>query len=95
MSCHFLFPGLAGAVALAGAHFGSGVGDVWLNELNCVGDEANVLECGHLGFGVHDCVRYNQDVGVVCQGNHELIFSIPLKFIILKYRKIENSTFLL
>ncbi|RVE57751.1 hypothetical protein OJAV_G00202530 [Oryzias javanicus] len=42
-----------------------GSGSIWLDELNCSGDEKDVFECRHPGFGVHNC-DHNEDVGVQC-----------------------------
>ncbi|XP_072021373.1 scavenger receptor cysteine-rich domain-containing protein DMBT1-like [Amphiura filiformis] len=38
---------------------------IWLDELECVGDEDNILSCPHRGLGVHDCAAW-ENVVVVC-----------------------------
>ncbi|XP_024142948.1 macrophage receptor MARCO isoform X3 [Oryzias melastigma] len=42
-----------------------GSGQIWLDELNCRGDEKDVFECRHPGFGVHNC-DHNEDAGILC-----------------------------
>ena len=46
--------------------FGQRTGQIWLNELNCNGNETSISDCKHRGWGAHDC-RYYFDAGVVCR----------------------------
>ena len=41
---------------------------MWLDEVNCRGSETRLVDCGHDGFGVHDC-SWNEVVGVECETN--------------------------
>ena len=47
------------------AHFGQGTGAIWLDDVNCEGDEASPLMCLHRGVGVNNCT-HTEDVGVRC-----------------------------
>lgn len=49
------------------AYFGKGEGVIWLDDVNCVGNESSLLHCEHLDFGDSDCGHY-EDAGVVCSG---------------------------
>ena len=63
--CHQL--GYDGALrALRDAAFGQGTGLIWLDDVQCVGNETSISHCRHLGLGVHNC-RNNKDAGVVCR----------------------------
>ncbi|NWJ03201.1 SRCRM protein, partial [Crypturellus undulatus] len=47
------------------AHYGEGSGQIWLDDVNCSGDEAAVWDCPARPWGQHNC-RHNQDAGIVC-----------------------------
>lgn len=50
------------------AGFGRGIGEVWLNELKCNGNELWLHECGHPGWGeTPRCIFHDGDVGVKCR----------------------------
>ena len=51
--------------AVIKAYFGQGSGPIWMDEVQCVGDESNVGRCEHQGWGNHDC-SHAEDAGVIC-----------------------------
>ena len=63
--CHQL--GYNGALAaFRNAAFGQGTGQIWLDDVQCLGNETSISHCTHLGWGVHNCLHY-EDAGVVCR----------------------------
>ena len=63
--CHQL--GYDGALrAVRNAAFGQGTGQIWLDDVQCVGNERSISHCSHFGWGAHNC-RHYQDAGVVCR----------------------------
>ena len=63
--CHQL--GYDGALrAVRNAAFGEGTGQIWLDDVQCVGNEPSISHCNHLELGAHNC-RHHNDAGVVCR----------------------------
>jgi len=62
--------GYAGAkVVHQKSYFGEGREPIWLDDLACYGNETNLGQCSHNGWGNHDCT-HAKDAGVVCdKGN--------------------------
>ena len=46
-------------------NFGEGTGQIYMDNLNCTGDEQTLMECHGLHWGKHNC-DHSEDVGVVC-----------------------------
>ena len=65
------------------AHFGAGSGQIWLDDVNCVGSEYSIENCPHIGWGSHNC-NHNEDAGVVCLSKLHVIGSkqVPDNFLI-------------
>ncbi|XP_062588483.1 neurotrypsin-like, partial [Saccostrea cucullata] len=55
------------AVAHSIAHFGEGTGMIWLDDVECYGNEKDIEMCSHSTHGVHNC-RHGEDAGVSCSG---------------------------
>ena len=51
--------------ARSGAYYGQGSGQIWLNNVNCVGNESTVVNCLHNGWGNNNC-SHGEDAGVKC-----------------------------
>lgn len=63
--------GLPGrARVLKDAHFGRGQGIIWLDDVQCAGNETALEDCRHGDFGVTNC-KHDEDVGVQCLGGDE------------------------
>lgn len=45
--------------------YGSGSGQIWLDDVQCDGTETNIDLCPHNGWGVHNC-QHRDDVAVSC-----------------------------
>ncbi|XP_021351066.1 deleted in malignant brain tumors 1 protein-like isoform X2 [Mizuhopecten yessoensis] len=50
---------------VATEYFGPGVGEIWLDDLDCDGTESSIFDCGGVEWGVHNC-NHGEDVGVKC-----------------------------
>ena len=56
-------------VARDNAYYGQGSGQIWIDELNCVGTELSIENCSHNGWGNHDC-DHTKDAGVACYASN-------------------------
>jgi len=45
--------------------YGPGSGQIWLDDLQCIGTETQLGSCRHNGWGYHNC-RHSDDVSIVC-----------------------------
>lgn len=59
---------------LLGDEVPNGEGRVWLDYLLCNGNEDNIHDCPHSGFGeiLGRCADHSQDAGVVCSSECEM-----------------------
>ena len=56
----------AGSQAFHHARFGEGTGSIWLDDVNCDGNETSLINCPtHSASGIHNCGHY-EDAGVRC-----------------------------
>jgi hypothetical protein len=52
--------------------FGQGRGPILLDNVECLGQEAALSECGSRGWGIHNCFHY-EDVAVLCNGEQRTV----------------------
>ena len=55
-----------GAQARARAAFGQGIGDIFLDNVVCDGNELRLIDCASNPLAAHNCL-HSEDAGVVCQ----------------------------
>ncbi len=60
---HIYALGHAGAVAFRSATFGAGSGEIYLDDVGCIGTESQLVNCPHITE--HNC-GHNEDAGVRC-----------------------------
>ena len=53
---------------------------VWLDNVQCIGNETGLEHCSHLGFGIRflSC-RSFEDAGVVCIGMYVFMYNIKIR----------------
>ena len=55
--------------ALQRAYYGYGSGQIWLDNVNCIGSEVTINDCSHAGWGNHDC-SHREDASIRCSGGN-------------------------
>ena len=55
--------------AYQSAHFGRGHRHIWLDDVQCRGNESSLDQCHHNGVGNHNC-GHSEDAGVACQSEY-------------------------
>ena len=58
--------GYPGAVRVAS--YGSDSNQIWLDDVQCIGNETSIVDCSHNGFNIYDCNFNTDQVGVECIG---------------------------
>lgn len=53
--------------AKTSSFFGEGQGSIWLDDVNCIGNETSLLHCQRPAFGENNC-GHGEDAGVICSG---------------------------
>ena len=91
VACRQLGLPTTGATALTGADVPDGTGQIWLDDVMCLGTESRLLDCPASSLGSNSC-RHEEDVGVDCASaptpgkdklflwfsyNHRLYFAAP------------------
>ncbi|XP_060590612.1 deleted in malignant brain tumors 1 protein-like isoform X2 [Ruditapes philippinarum] len=66
--CRMLNYPVQGALAKGSAYFGRGTGQIWLDDMNCMGNETDLAYCGHRGWGNTNC-NHGEDVSVICMAS--------------------------
>ena len=59
--------------AVLGFQVADGTGQIWLVDVACTGDEQNLGNCSHRGWGNHDCT-HSKDAGVDCSSTGKIMY---------------------
>ena len=66
------------------AFFGQGSGQIWLDDVNCQGNESSIESCSHNGWNVNNC-SHHQDASVICLSKYDNV--VFLVFFVICYLK--------
>jgi deleted-in-malignant-brain-tumors protein 1 len=57
-----------------GNRYGAGRGQIWLDDVECVGYETDLSFCRHNGWGVHNC-GHQEDVSIFCNDSTVVVYN--------------------
>ena len=78
-------------IARTRGYFGHGTGKIWVDGLDCKGDEESIFECNMNKLGDHDC-EHKEDAGVECYREiPRRPTSMPVR-LVCPYNKTCNNT---
>ena len=61
--------------AIHSASYGRGIGEIWLDDVNCIGTEWTIGNCSHRGWGVENC-GHDEDASVKCSSGNCIAYTI-------------------
>ena len=56
--------------------YGAGSGKIWLDNVECEGNETFIGDCSHRRWGSHNC-KHQQDVSITCTNTSWTTTTVP------------------
>ena len=56
------------------AHYGQGTGPIWLDNVQCLGNESDIFACSHNGISYHNKCLHDEDAVVECSGVQSITY---------------------
>ena len=71
VACHQLGYSNEGTIMHDSNKYGPGTGNIFMDDLECVGAEKSLFDCQHNDIDTHNCY-HTKDVGIFCNESKEL-----------------------